>query len=72
MFNWLISPAPHPKDIIWLNLSRSSNEILLRGFLINFVVILFYVLVTYFLAKMNIIRRYNGPKSNFSFVDKMY
>ncbi|XP_953413.1 uncharacterized protein TA10020 [Theileria annulata] len=64
MFNWLISPAPHPKDIIWLNLSRSANEILLRGFLINFVVILFYVLVTYFLAKLNIIRRYNGPKNN--------
>ncbi|UKJ89951.2 hypothetical protein MACJ_003207 [Theileria orientalis] len=59
MHKWYISPAPHPKDIIWMNLNKTRLDVIIRGFLINLAMILFYLLVTYILVKFNIIKRYN-------------
>ncbi|UKK02938.2 hypothetical protein MACK_003038 [Theileria orientalis] len=59
MHKWYISPAPHPKDIIWMNLNKTRLDVIIRGFLINLAMILFYLFVTYILVKFNIIKRYN-------------
>ncbi|AFZ81622.1 hypothetical protein BEWA_010380 [Theileria equi strain WA] len=55
---WHISPAPHPNDLIWLNLHISRYNVLLRMLFFNFLLVVFYVGVTYLLIKLNMIKRF--------------
>ncbi|BAM41766.1 conserved hypothetical protein [Theileria orientalis strain Shintoku] len=42
-----------------MNLNKTRLDVIIRGFLINLAMILFYLFVTYILVKFNIIKRYN-------------
>lgn len=59
MPQWHISPAPHPNDLIWLNLHISKYNVLLRMLFFNSLIVVFYVGVTYLLIKLNMIRRFS-------------
>lgn len=57
--NWRLEPAPHPNDIIWLNLRFTSMSIIIRAIVFNLFFLSFYIAITYTMASLNLLNTVN-------------
>ncbi|GIX61295.1 uncharacterized protein BcabD6B2_07300 [Babesia caballi] len=56
MPTWRISPAPHPRDIVWQHLHMPKWYIAIRMIAVNITLIALYSVITWILSHLNLLR----------------